>query len=162
METSYLVGKTIKAVLTYPLREIHPAWKSELTPAICTHMAFLELADGEFIGISPCEVALEGERYPVLGLSLARCERGAMLLPQPDGRAVDVAALDEAESVLPLEVSKVLESDPLGEGAVSQLRIEGVASGALILRHVMPPITLGVIVENGVYASNNSLQARRP
>ena len=162
METSYLVGRTIKAVLTYPLREVHPAWKSDLTPAICTYMAFLELVGGELVGISPCEVSLEGDRYPVLGLSLGRCTKEEMRLPQSDGRVVDVTTLNEAESVLPLVVSAVFESDPLGEGTASQLRIESVASGAIVFRHVMPPITLGIIVENEVYASNNSLQARRP
>ena len=114
------------------------------------------------MGISPCEVSLEGDRYPVLGLSLGRCTKEEMRLPQSDGRVVDVTTLNEAESVLPLVVSAVFESDPLGEGTASQLRIESVASGAIVFRHVMPPITLGIIVENEVYASNNSLQARRP
>ena len=148
METSYLVGKTIKAVLTYPLQEVHPAWKNELTPAICTYMAFFELADGEFVCIEPCEVNLEGERYPILGLLLERCESSSMALRQRSGQVVDVVALPEAELVLPFKVCRVVESDPLGEGAASQFRIEGEASRAIVLRHIMPPITLGIVVEN--------------
>jgi hypothetical protein len=150
METNYLVGKTIKAVHIHPLQEIHRAWKSDLTPDICTSMAFLDLANGEFVSIKPCEVALEGERYPALGISLEPSNRNSVQLQKSDGRVVDVVVLHEAEPVLPLEVNRVVESDPLGEGAVSEIRIEGSDSSAIILRHVMPPITLGVIVENGV------------
>jgi hypothetical protein len=147
MEASALVGKTITAVLTYPLREVHPAWRNVLTPAICTYMAFLELADGELVGVEPCEVNREGERDPRLGLSLERCERSSVPLQQPDGRVVDVVTLTEAESVLPLKVSRVINSDPLGEGAVSEIRLEGQEAGAIVFRHIMPPISLGIVVK---------------
>lgn len=147
MEAKYLIGKTIAEISAYPPQAIHSAWRNEPTPHVYTYMAFLKLEGGELIGISPCEVTLEGERYPALGLSLERCRDDSIRLHQPDGRVIYAVPLSEAAFMLPFEVRNVVESDPLGEGAVSQLRIEGVGSRAITLRHIMPPITLGIILE---------------
>lgn len=147
METRDLVGKTIVAVACCPLLEMNAAWVTALTPAVCTYVVFLELAGGDVVVVSPCEVALDGERYPALGLSLDICDRSEMLVPPRDGIAPEVIALGIAGPLLPLEVERCVESDLHGEGVVSQIRIEGTSSGALVLRHIMPPMTLGVIVE---------------
>ncbi|WP_130410881.1 hypothetical protein [Fluviicoccus keumensis] len=159
METSYLLGKTIQNIFTYPLKKPGPAWQNELTTSLCTDMVFLELSDGVLVGVEPCEVSIDGERYPALGLALELCERNATRLPQSDGQVIDIVSLNEAAPILPLKVIGISESDPMGEGAISQIRIEGVALSGITIRHIMPPITLGIIVES---APVGWVEARNP
>jgi hypothetical protein len=139
MNSEDLIGRTVTAVLTFQRGDVHPAWRDALTPNICARRAFLEFGDGGLLSVSPCEVEVAEEPYPALGLCLQT---------NIDANVdhVEAAPLEEAAPVLPLTVRKIVESDPMGEGAVSQLTIEGQRSHAITFRHVFPPTTLGVII----------------
>ena len=146
MDTSWLVGKTIKVVWTYATGPVHPAWVNELTTPIATSSAFLELESGEFLQVAPCEVQLEGETYPSLGLELELRSRASARVTLPSGIAIDVLPLPDAAKAVPLDVVRVEESDPLGEGTVSQFNVIGALGQALTFRHIMSPMTLGILV----------------
>ena len=136
MDTSWLVGKTIKAVRTYATEPVHPAWVNELTTPIATSAAFLEFESGEFAQISPCEVRIENETYPSLGLELELFSSDPSQFP----------LLPCAADFVPFLVSNVEESDPLGEGATSQIHLIGGRERGVVFRHIMPPMTLGILV----------------
>lgn len=128
MDTSSLIGKIIQSVWTYPCEPVHVAWLNELTTKIATSSAFLELAGGELIQVAPCEVGLSGERYPSLGLALEFCSRESARVVHPSGKVLDIEPLTEAGVVLPLLVVRVEQSDPLQEGAVSQVSLNSRAN----------------------------------
>jgi hypothetical protein len=54
--------------------------------------------------------------------------------------------LAEAADILPFEVCSVQETDPMGEDTVSQYLFVGTRAQQLVLRHIMPPTTLGISV----------------
>ncbi len=70
MEAISLIGRTLKAVWLFPSGPVHPAWVNELTTPIVAYDAFLELADDVVLRLDACEVVLDEERYPSLGLEL--------------------------------------------------------------------------------------------
>ena len=144
VDTSSLIGKTIADVLAYPRLEIHPAWVDEATTPVATTDAFLVLEGGTLAKVSPCEVSLDSHRYPSLGLEVRACSHESLALTTTGGRVVMPTRVEELCTLLPLRVETVVESDPLGEGAVSEVTILGSVGRAIILRHIMPPMTLGI------------------
>ena len=146
MKISLLVGKVIGSVRTFGCEPVHPAWVDERTAPIATSVAFIELQDGTVLKVCPCEVPKEG-RYPALGLVLEECTRDSMRAPLLSGSWQDAEPLNAIETVLPLIVASIAESDPLGEGAVSELRFLA-GRRELIFRHIMPPMTLGIEVRS--------------
>lgn len=56
-----------------------------------------------------------------------------------------MSPLADATGLLPFLVAQVLESDPLGEGALSEIVLVG-PLGRLLFRHIMPPMSLGIEV----------------
>ncbi len=65
-------------------------------------------------------------------------------------------SLVEAAGLLPFTVSQFQKSDPLGEGAISEIMLFGSDGSQLLFRHLMPPMTLGI--EITVQAPNSSSQ----
>jgi hypothetical protein len=153
METSSLVGKVIQEVWAHTPTPVSPAWVSEITTPIATCVAFIELGDGGLIRVYPCEVHMEGQRYPSLGLKLQSCTRDSMGVVELNGQQREAQAVAELKGVLPLVVSSTEESDPLGEGVVSEIKLSGDGSRFVLFRHIMPPMTLGISVSS-VPASN--------
>ena len=144
MKTSTLIGKIIQAVWSYPCDPVHLAWVNELTMPIATSEAFLELSSGELIRVSPCEVKMDEKQYPSLGLELESCTFESTRVVLSSGKVFNVEPLSAAAGMLPFTVADVQESDPLGEGAISQLCFTGDYSQSLTFRHTMPPMTLGI------------------
>jgi len=58
---------------------------------------------------------------------------------------------------MPFHVSQVLESDPLEEGAISEILLVG-PLGQLLFRHIMPPMSLGIEVTESGQAPDSSLK----
>ena len=147
MEASPLLGKTVRSIWIFRSDGVHPAWVGELTLPIVGFDAFLEFADGDLVQISPCEVDLGPDRYPGLGLALQPCTIEALHFISPGGHAVEAVPLAEAASFLPFSIAGIEESDPLGEDTVSQYSLATGNGWQVTLRHMFPPMTLGMHVE---------------
>lgn len=126
----------------------HPAWVDSSTPQIATYAANLELAgETHCVQVRPCEVSIPSE-YPALGIEL--CD-----WPEPpgiqswDGREYAVATPKEIQQLLPATIQDVRLWDSIGEGPVSALDLVLSTGATLTLRHVFPPMMLGVDVHIG-------------
>ena len=158
MEASLLLGKAVRNIWLFRSAGVHPAWVGELTLPIVGFDAFLELTDGELIQISPCEVNLGPDRYPGLGLALQPCAAEALQFVAPSGRSVEAVPLAEVTPFLPFSIAEIEESDPLGEDTVSQYSLATDNGWRVILRHIFPPMTLGMHVEILDGTPNNSFK----
>jgi hypothetical protein len=126
--------KRLKTVLlgdNHP--KVHPAWVDESNEGflICYEIQ-LVFDDGTIYLIRPCEKNLEG-RYPALGLCVEQ---------------VDSTTLDNVFSVAerPVIVTEVLSTDHLGEEVINQWLFILENNMHLIIRHVYPPMSLGIKV----------------
>lgn len=144
MDPTSLIGKTIKRILVFR-GEVHPAWVDENTLPIAAWSAFVEVQSGELFRVSATEVDLGPSRYPALGLKLEACFESELELKLPQG-ALHAEDLSEAAGLLPITVHSVEQSDPMGEDTVTQYSILGTHDQHLVLRHIMPPTTLGISV----------------
>ena len=144
MDASSLIGKVVREVWTHGCGPVHQAWRSELTTPFATWVAYLELDGGQFICVSPCEVAIHEGNYPSLGLKLDPCNAGSMHRVLPTGEHLKANPLLEIKDFLPLWVASTEETDPLCEGAVSEIKLIGRNSEFVLFRHIMPPMTLGI------------------
>ena len=157
MDTASLVGQTLEAVLAFPGSLAHPAWADELTTPIVTMAAFLQVKEAGLVRVLACEVSLEGERYPALGLSFEPSASDSLQVAYQSGHVARAVPLPEtAQLGLPAKIRSASDSDVLGEGCINQcvLALEG--GGKVLLRHIMPPETLGLIIESPRQAPNNS------
>ena len=161
MEAHSLTGKTLKAVWLFPSGPVHPAWINELTTPIVAYDAFLELADDVLLQIDACEVVLDEEKYPSLGLELRESSPAALRVLQPDGHVTEAQHLQEASALVPALITSVEQSDPLEEGAISQYVIVLGQAGRIIFRHIMPPTTLGIDVQLTGWSPNPSSKRTR-
>lgn len=148
MEIGSALGRTINQIWIFRTSLLHPAWIDANTLPIVAVHAFLEFGDGTIAKVSPCEINLSPDKYPSLGLELHVVERAALQFSHGD-RIIRAVPLSEAASFLPFVVAGVECSDPLEEGAVSQYLLRASGGQIVILRHIMPPITLGISVEAG-------------
>jgi hypothetical protein len=126
--------KRLKTVLLgHNHAKVHPAWVDESNEGflIC-YEAQLVFDDGTIYVIRPCEENLEG-RYPALGLSL---EQGDSITLEN--------VFPVAES--PVIVTEVLSTDHLGEEVINQWLFRLENNMHLIIRHVYPPMSLGIKV----------------
>ena len=158
MEASQLLKKSVRAIWLFRSEGVHPAWVDELTLPIVGFDAFLELADGDLIKISPCEMDLGPDRYPGLGLILEPCTTKELQFTSPGGHTTEAVPLAEAASFLPFFIVGIEESDPLGEDTVSQISLETSNGWLVTLRHIFPPMTLGMHVEGTGGTPNNSFK----
>ena len=156
MDTSLLLGVTIEAIHTPACEAVHPAWVDELTTPIATSMAVLQLADGRYLLVAPCEVEVDPGKYPSLGLELSECTEGALRWRGRDGKDYSMGPLATASETLPFTVSAAVESDPLGEGAVSEVVLSTANGHTVLFRHIFPPMTLGLAFAVNGQAPNNS------
>jgi hypothetical protein len=156
MDTSSLASATIEAVHTFACEPVHPSWEDENTTPIATAMAALELSSGHMLLVAPCEVALDSGRYPSLGLEVTDCDATSLQWEAPSGKTYVMQPLTAATMVLPFVVQSVAHSDPLKEGAVSEILLCSRDGASLIFRHIMPPMTLGISVASPDQAPNKS------
>jgi len=107
--------------------------------------------------VAPCEVEVEVGKYPSLGISVQGCEATALQWVR-DGTTYSMKPFGDATGVLPFQVTQIEESDPLGEGAVSEIVLVGADGSRLLFRHIMPPMSLGIVVTPRDQAPNNSFK----
>lgn len=146
MKPSSLHGRTVQAVLAFRTNGVHPAWVSELTLPIVAYAAFLEFENGELVRIDPCEVDLRPERYSGLGLELGKCSRSSLRSFYSDSQHVDAMPLEETLSFSPFTIDRIEESDPMGDGLVSQYVLTTGKGKRITFRHILPPTMLGIEV----------------
>ena len=148
---------TISGLLTPLCQPVHPAWVDANTTPIATSMAVLQTEGGSLVLVRPCEVTVEGEPYPALGLSVEECDSSALRWSVA-GKNYSMSPLSQAEGILPFSVSRIVESDPLDEGPVSEILLMAKDGSQLLFRHIMPPMTLGIAVTEPDQSSNNSFK----
>jgi hypothetical protein len=148
MEFSALAGQRL---LSLRLMNVgtHPAWVDRFTPQIATYAANLELAgDTRCVQVRPCEVPVP-EKYPALGIEL--CDWPELPEVQRwDGREYAVATPKELERLFPAKIEDIRLWDSMGEGMPSAVDLVLSSGTTLTLRHVFPPMMLGLDVHEGV------------
>jgi hypothetical protein len=161
VELASLVGKVAQEVRAFPGGVVHPAWMDELTTPIITSAAFIQLGDGLLVRVDPCEVESVTGGYPDLGLSLTAV--GAESLRRDIGGKNSQFAqpVGAVAPILPLEIFNAEVSDPLLERGAIEFRLSNRSGDVLVLRHIMPPITLGIEVRRAAHAPNTSLERTR-
>ena len=133
---------------------VHPAWIDTNTLPIVAFTVFLEFAEGDLYKIEPCEIELP-ERYPALGLELRATTREAFQYRYQGGELVDAVSVEEALAVLPFVIEILEESDPMGEDVSTQYCLVGNDAQSIVIRHIKPPMTLGLEVKCSAGAPNN-------
>jgi len=129
-----LKSKHLKTVLTGNNHaKVHPAWVDETNDGflICYEIQ-LVFDDGTIYFVQPSEQNIEG-RYPALGLKLS---------------LVDSITLENVFPIAttPAIVTSVTSTDNLGEDVVNQWVFNFGNSMHLMIRHVYPPMSLGIKV----------------
>lgn len=116
--------------------KVHPAWQDDTNEGflICYDVN-LVFDDQSIFLVQPREVEITG-RYPGLGLSLEEIE------------AVNLPSLFKI-SCLPMRVEEVLQTDCLGEDVINQYIIALENGSKIVIRHVFPPMTMGIRFEQG-------------
>ncbi len=147
MEFSALAGQRLISLRLMSVGT-HPAWVDGSTPQIATYAANLELAgEASCVQVCPCEVAIP-EKFPALGIELRDW-------PEPpeiqrwDGGEYGVTTPQELQQFLPATIQDVRLWDSIGDGPVSALDLVLSTGATLTLRHVFPPMMLGVDVHIG-------------
>lgn len=146
MDIASLVGKSIRNFWAFRLNGVHPAWIDANTFPIAAGDAFLELSDGNFVKISPCEVSRGPDRYPALGLEVRPCSKDELTFRFENGRIVEAKPLEESASVTPFLIAEVEAFDPLGEDTITQYSFLAAGGNIVEIRHMMPPMTIGIRV----------------
>ena len=160
MDTSSLTGTTIEAIHTFACEPVHPAWVDEHTTPFAASLAVLQLSDGRLLLVAPSEVELNPGKYPSLGLEVSECDAGAFQWQSPSGETYFMRPLSAAAALLPFSVQSAEESDPLGEGALSEIALTSSSGSRLAFRHIMPPMTLGIDLAQPGQAPNNSFKPK--
>jgi hypothetical protein len=142
MDPASLVGKIVQRIFIFR-GGVHPAWVDENTLPIAAWSAFLEVQGEGVFKVSATEVDLGPSRYPGLGLTFEFSSESELEMRLPQA-LLKAELLVEAEGLLPFEVRSVEQTDPMGEDTVSQYMLVGTRGQQLILRHMMPPTTLGI------------------
>lgn len=147
MEFSALAGQRLLSLRLMSVGT-HPAWVDSSTPQIATYAANLEFT-GEVgcIQVCPCEVAIPG-KYPALGIEL-RDWPEQLEIQRWDGGEYGVATPEVLQHLLPATIQEVRPWDSMGEGPVSALDLVLSTGATVTLRHVFPPMMLGVDVHIG-------------
>jgi hypothetical protein len=141
MNALLMVGRTLDAVWMSPRVQVHPAWVDETTAAICTQVVSFSFSAARSVQVVPCEVPIPNA-YPALGIDVQE------LPPSPVVPEVlqTLERLDEIQECLPARVAEVRVWDALGEGPDSAIDVVLETGVTLIVRHMYPPMSLGVDV----------------
>ena len=154
MEYHSLVGRTLESVMIYPMGEVHAAWVDEDTLPINTWCVFLFFAGSETIQIEACEIKIP-DQYPALGLSINEFTNASTTCKGMSGKSIEAVSVKESEAILPGMVTKVTESDPLGEDVTTQYTLEIDESSEIWIRHTMPPMMIGLFISDELSHDNS-------
>jgi hypothetical protein len=156
VDVTSLVGRSIRNLWAFRLNGVHPAWIDANTFPIAAGDAVIELSDGNFVKISPCEVSLGPDRYPALGLEAQPCSERELRFRSANGEIVEAEQLVESASLVQFHISRVDALDPLGEGQATQYSFHADDGDLIEIRHMMPPMTLGIRLSPAAGTPNQS------
>jgi hypothetical protein len=142
MEFTDLVGRELLA-LNLLNTGTHPAWVDSSTPQIATYAANLELAESVSVQVRPCEVSIPNQ-YPALGIEMIDWSESPGIQRWPGAPEFAVSTPAEVAPFLPATISDIRLWDSMGEGPVSALDLLLSTGPTLTLRHVFPPMMLGL------------------
>jgi len=148
MDATELLTKTAANIWVYRFDAVHPAWVDDNTLPIVASTGFIEFVNGDLVEIGPCEVNLEPDRYPSLGLEFLPSTEESLRTLLSNGQVVDAIPLVDATPLMPFVITQIEASDPLGEEAISQYTLISRSGGRITFRHIMPPMTLGIRVDS--------------
>ena len=143
-------GKTLQTIEFIDVGPPDPAWIDSFTLPIQTSIAYLRFSSHDIFAIRADEFDIPNRKYPSLGLSILKVNQA----PSPElHKGMDMPELirlNDPDAVLPDTIIGTQNSDPLGEGAISQFLFELAGGNSFVFRHVFPPTTLGIdiVVKN--------------
>jgi len=146
MEFGALTGKRLLSLRLMSVGT-HQAWVDSSTPQIATYAANLELAESRCVQLRPCEVPMP-EKYPALGIEMDDWP-DAPGIQRWGKEEIIVETPKEIQQFLPAIIQSVKPWDSMGEGPISALDVILSTGVTLTLRHVFPPMMLGVDVHIG-------------
>lgn len=141
MDALLMIGRILDSVWLSPRVQMHPAWEDETTAAICTHVVSFAFYGAPSVQVVPCEIPIHNA-YPALGIDVQQSPPPSGLLEELQAREL----LHEIQECLPARVTGVRVWDALGEGPVSAIQVALETGITLIVRHMYPPMSLGVDV----------------
>lgn len=150
MDVNVLVGRKLNAVwFSHPRVQPHPAWTTPDAPDIQVIFVNLAFADRQVVHIVANEVEDEG-RYPALGIEVVEVTGTPNRGHWYEGTEVQAEIFAELASYLPAEIKHARLWDSLGEGPDSALDLILMNGIMLRVRHILPPMILGVeLFKNG-------------
>jgi len=114
--------------------KVHSAWQDDTNEGyLIWYEINLVFDDNTIYSIRPCEVEIDG-RYPGLGLTLEKIDEATLT------GAFDISSL-------PMKVERIDQSDFLGEDTINQYVLVFTNDSKVIIRHVFPPMTMGIKTE---------------
>lgn len=146
MEFSALIGRRLLSLRLMSVGT-HPAWVDNSTPQIATYAVTLELGGDVCVQVRPCEVAVQ-DKYPALAIELHDWS-GPVNVQRWARGEYEVRTPEEIKALLPTEIRDVRLWDSMGDGVVSALDLLLSNGVTFTLRHVFPPMMLGVDVHTG-------------
>jgi hypothetical protein len=125
---------TLRSVRFLPGGPIHSAWRDRTNQDLLanTRCCYLEFNERTYL-VEAGEVKTEGQ-YPILGITASVVDE------TPEG----VPHCEPMQEILPAVITGITQSDSLGEGATSCYELSLAGPVQFILKHVYPPMTLGV------------------
>jgi hypothetical protein len=129
-----LIGKCLVAVqVGHNHDKVHPAWRDETNKGflICYDIN-LVFQGQESYSIKPCEVDV-ADHFSGLGLMVEKVDTLESSIP------FNITNL-------PLRINEIVQSDHLGEDVINQYVFLLENGSSLEIRHVFPPMTLGINV----------------
>lgn len=142
MEFADLVGRELLS-LNLLNTGTHPTWVDSSTPQIATYAANLELAQSVSVQVRPCEVPIPN-RYPALGIEMTDWYEPPGIQRWPGSPEFAVSTPAEVAPSLPATILDIRLWDSMGEGPVSALDLLLSTGPTVTLRHVFPPMMLGL------------------
>lgn len=142
MKFESLTGKKLLSIRLLSVGT-HPAWVDSSSPQIATYAANLELADSTCVQVCPCEVPIAG-KYPALGIELRDWSGSPGVQRWGEGEEYSVAMPKELDRFFPAMINDLRLWDSMGDGTLSALDLVLSTGPTLTLRHVFPPMMLGL------------------
>lgn len=144
MNADHLLGRTLDAV--WVLRTpVHPAWVDATTPEICSGFVNLAISDSSAVQVLPCEVDVP-DQYPSLGIELLDIDYPPNFQRWESGDVSNAECLVEMSSFLPAKIIRIRAWDSMGEGAISAVDLVLSTGVTMTIRHIFPPMTVGIDV----------------
>lgn len=142
MEFTDLVGRELQS-LNLLNTGTHPAWVDNSSPQIATYAANLAFAESVSVQVRPCEVPIPSQ-YPALGIEMIEWPEPPGIQRWPGAPEFAVSTPAEVAPFLPATITDIRLWDSMGEGPVSALDLLLSTGPTLTLRHVFPPMMLGL------------------